>query len=648
MTLPATTARIFTLALLLGLAGCENKKQEPSPASPQTQAQPEQAKPKITKLDDLPRHTYPVQGSVTDLITSTEKFTPFAAQVRADIEKDLASYDIEDKTTLKNLKGLLVTLDLLEGKNAEARALITELRNLEDKPALKLTTGFITEVRLDVQDQTKQTDFTQPAFQQAFQKALTERAGALPWKDVQDVLKQTKASFEIRSRNLLLGAVKSEIEPAVKKTGSLSNDLADSVIGIRSGLEISIPLKAPIVAALGAVIQSHNVAKKDIWKDRAVSLTPDQKGTPVVIGIWDSGVDPKVYPKQLFEDPALAKLAITSGPDIRFPVDLHGIAFDLHSNRVHGELYPLGNDAKRVPELSPQIKGMLDLQASVQSPEATALLAKLNSLSLDQVKPFKEDMGLFGNYIHGTHVAGIASDGNPFARLLIARITFDYHVIPEKPTVEQALKDNVATQTTVDYFKQHNVRVVNMSWGGSLKGVDEALVLNGEGDAEKRKKEAREIFDIGKNGLYASLKSAPDILFITAAGNSNNDVNFDEVVPSSLVLPNLITVGAVDQAGDETSFTSFGSNVIAYADGFEVESFIPGGSHLKLSGTSMASPEVANLAAKLFALDPTLKPSDVIDLIKGGLEQNAQDKRILLLNPKKSVELLNARLAHKN
>jgi subtilisin family serine protease len=163
------------------------------------------------------------------------------------------------------------------------------------------------------------------------------------------------------------------------------------------------------------------------------------------------------------------------------------------------------------------------------------------------------------------------------------------------------------------------------------------------GDAAERKKEARMNFDIGRDGLYNAIKSAPGILFVTAAGNSDNDVNFDEVIPSSFNLPNMITVGAVDQAGEETSFTSFGKNVTAYADGFEVDSPIPGGSHLKLSGTSMASPEVANLAAKLFALDPKLSPTDVIGLIKEGLEPNPADKRILLLNPKKSVAALKTR-----
>ena len=58
----------------------------------------------------------------------------------------------------------------------------------------------------------------------------------------------------------------------------------------------------------------------------------------------------------------------------------------------------------------------------------------------------------------------------------------------------------------------------------------------------------------------------------------------------------------------------------------------------------MASPEVTNLAAKLFALDPTLKPGDVIQLIKSGLEPSKADARIQLINPRKSVDFLKQRL----
>ncbi len=627
--MPASALRFSTVTVLFACLLFKLSHGAPPASVP---LPPEvQTKPKISKLDDLPRHTYPVQGTVVDLVTSPEKFAAFAAQVRANTEKDLADYDIQDKTTLKRLKGTLVLLDLLEGRDADARALIAELQSLEDKAALKLTTGLVSLTRLDVEARTGTKDLANPAFQQAFQDELTKRTMALPYSVVQDELKQIKAGAELRSRNLVLGSIESEIEPAVKKTGSLSEDLADGLVARRSSLVFSIPLQVPTAAAMAAVIKANNVVKPDIWKDRAVTFDPSEKLTPVVIGIWDSGVDPAVYPQLLFTDPTSS-------------TDPNGIAFDLHSNRVHGDLYPLGADAARVPELKSQIKGMLDMEASVDSPEADALKAKMRSLAQTDVKPFLQDLELFGNYIHGTHVAGIASEGDPAARLLVARITFDYHLIPEKPTVAQARKDVLADQATVDYFKQHHVRVVNMSWGGSLKDVEDALEKNGVGDSTERKKEAREIFDIGRNGLYDALKNAPDILFVTAAGNSDNDVNFDEVIPSSFDLPNMMTVGAVDQAGDETSFTSFGKNVSAYADGFEVDSHIPGGSLLKLSGTSMASPEVANLAAKLFALDPALKPSDVIDLIRQGLEPSKNNPRILLINPQKSVELLKQKM----
>jgi subtilisin family serine protease len=113
-------------------------------------------------------------------------------------------------------------------------------------------------------------------------------------------------------------------------------------------------------------------------------------------------------------------------------------------------------------------------------------------------------------------------------------------------------------------------------------------------------------------------------------------------VPASLRLPNLITVGAVNQAGDETAFTSSGDIVAVHADGYHVESLVPGGTRLKLSGTSMASPNVVNLAAKLLALDPSLTPKEVIALIRRGATAS-EDGRLQLIDEKQSVALLGER-----
>ena len=90
--------------------------------------------------------------------------------------------------------------------------------------------------------------------------------------------------------------------------------------------------------------------------------------------------------------------------------------------------------------------------------------------------------------------AGIAAEGNPFIRVLVARITFDYKMIPDVPTVEQARKDAKAVRDTIDYFKANGVRVVNMSWGWTYKEIEASLEANGVGqDAAERAEMAKEI-----------------------------------------------------------------------------------------------------------------------------------------------------------
>lgn len=102
-------------------------------------------------------------------------------------------------------------------------------------------------------------------------------------------------------------------------------------------------------------------------------------------------------------------------------------------------------------------------------------------------------------------------------------------------------------------------------------------------------------------------------------------------------MPNLLTVGAIDDHDKLTAFSTMGKNVELYANGHRVESLIPGGQKVKFSGTSMAAPQVTNLAAKILALNPKLTPTQVIEAIKNNADPLPGQAGRYIINPKKTV-----------
>ncbi len=244
-------------------------------------------------------------------------------------------------------------------------------------------------------------------------------------------------------------------------------------------------------------------------------------------------------------------------------------------------------------------------------------------------------------------MAGIAARGNPAAQIVVAQFNDSLPDLPFEPTIAWAEKFKADFKQIGYYFRAHDVRVVNMSWADSVSEFEQWLdKTSSEKDVEKRKQMASAIYAVWREGIDDAIKAAPHTLWICAAGNSDRNASFQGDVPASLEEPNLITVGAVDQAGDETSFTSYGKTVVLDADGYEVESYLPGGAKMRWSGTSMASPNVVNLAAKLIALDPELTPEQTVALMKESATTSA-DGRLHLIDPKKTVALLKEQTAGK-
>ena len=585
---------------------------------------------KITRAADLPEFSYPVTGKVEDLLHSDEAFAKLAAQIRKDVESVLANYDIEETATKRRLLGTLANLDVLEGKDQDARRRLAEVQALEEKPAQKLTSGMVLRAMLEGRAQYK--DRNSPEYHQEVGKLLRQSLDAMPFEVVENEIKGAKARYELLNEGVIVGQLRSVFDPVVQKTGGLSDTLADQMPAIKLALVEIAPLKETLVDTFGSYLTANKKEKPDIWAARAVRLEPGKDYTPVNIAVWDSGVDTAIFKSQLI-----------LGQDGKPAVN----AYDLNARKTTGDLYPFPPDrAKMIPEVRQRVKGLLDLQANIDSPEASAIRKELAALKPDQVRPFIEQINEVADYMHGTHVAGIAMDGNPYARLAVARITFDYKLIPDPcPSRELSEREAAAGMDDVSFFQANHVRIVNMSWGGSIKDYEDGLERCGLGKSvEERKQTARELFDIEKRGLEKAFASAPEILFVAAGGNANSDATFNEFIPSSIQLPNLITAGAVDKAGDEAPFTSYGPTVVVHSNGYEVDSYVPGGERMKFSGTSMASPNVVNLAAKILAVNPGLQPPQVIRIIRDTADATADGRRHLI-NPKNAVAAAQNRTA---
>jgi subtilisin family serine protease len=201
------------------------------------------------------------------------------------------------------------------------------------------------------------------------------------------------------------------------------------------------------------------------------------------------------------------------------------------------------------------------------------------------------------DHAHGTHCAGVigarGDDG-----VGVTGVNWNVSLVGLKflsgsggGTLEDAVK-------AIEYGTSLGLSLTSNSWGGG--GFSQTML-----DA---------------------IKAANDhgVLFVAAAGNDSSNNDATPAYPASYNVDNVISVAASDNKDQMAYFSNSGiKSVHVAAPGVDIWSSVPGSKYQKMSGTSMATPHVAGLAALVKAAHPEATAGQVKARILGGADRSA-------------------------
>jgi cell wall-associated protease len=261
---------------------------------------------------------------------------------------------------------------------------------------------------------------------------------------------------------------------------------------------------------------------------------------------------------------------------------------------------------------------------------------------------FITEMGKFGNFIHGTHVAGIAmkdakeakllsikiipTEVNPFGKSLAAQAkglqNDELRLNLMKKGLELLAKQQMKMLVEVANYAGNNGAIVaNGSFGtgfAQAKMIVEMLFQTVVG----REPNEGEIEDVARHFMNAlvfegrkMVQASSNTLFVFAAGNDGTNNDLYPTSPANIEAPNVISVAATFERNDLATFSNFGAKTVdVAAPGVIIDSTIPGDEYLKVSGTSQAAPYIANIALAIAEANPSLVPLQIKKVLLGTVD----------------------------
>ncbi len=405
------------------------------------------------------------------------------------------------------------------------------------------------------------------------------------------------------------------------KQQMLSLETASTVLFFSAILPAIVENRQTFLDAIGVVRAEHEDGRPPRpYRFSTVDLSGNRRAQPVNVAVWDVGTNPELFEEQLFTNEAEEENGEDDDDNGQVD-DIHGLVADDDDPNT-ALLFDPGEEV--IEEYGGFLRGIMDLRAGMASTEAAQSVLELmrSADSVEALENLETNLDEVGEWAHGTHVAGIMVAGNPHARLAIFRSAWAgearvYH--HRGPTDEELAAERANVEAIAEFINSHDIEVVNASLGFSTDYVEDQLRYERDRYTTPEEVRARaEEVQAHRRATWALVfERCPDTLFVVAAGNDNRDVVEYGTVSASIEAPNLLAVGAVDRFGGWATFTNSNPDRVRVFDhGVEVESLIPNGETVPLSGTSMASPNVANLAGKMLAVNPDLTPAQIIEIIR--------------------------------